>query len=233
MNGTPHPGVVALYGRVSTSLQSTGLEAQLRALKEYCARKGINEYRVYRDENQSGTKSSRPALDEMMKAVRAGEISTVVVYSFSRFARSTTHLLSALEEFKRLGISFTSTTEAIDTDSPLGKAFFTILACLAQLERDLIAERVKTGLANARAKGKQIGRRKTRPSEMIRALLKSGVTLRQAAKIAGTSHGSCSLEKKLMLEEERERARSERERAEKLASGEALLVDPSAPWGPQ
>jgi DNA invertase Pin-like site-specific DNA recombinase len=169
---------VCIYCRVSTNMQHSGLEAQERALREYCSKRDISDYLVFQDENFSGTKSSRPALDTMMKAVRDGAISTVIVYSFSRFARSTTHLLTALEEFKKRNVAFVSTTEAIDTNSPLGTAFFTILACLAQLERDLIVERVRTGLANARAKGKHIGRIKTRPSELIRSLLKSGMTLR-------------------------------------------------------
>ena len=204
----------ALYLRVSTALQHSGLEAQKRALEEWCKRRGITGYRVYEDENQSGTKSSRPALDQMMKDVRSGCISTVIVYSFSRFARSTTHLLSALDEFKKLNVTFCSITEEINTNSPLGQAFFTILAALAQLERDLIAERVRNGLLNARAKGKKIGRAKTRPSELIRALLKTGMTFRKIASTLNISQGSVCLEKKEMQKE----IRLAQETAEKLAA---------------
>lgn len=139
---------VALYVRVSTSMQTSGLEAQQRALEDWCKRKNITGYRIYSDENQSGTKYSRPALDEMQKEVKAGNISTVVVYSFSRFARSTSHLLSALEDFKSREVGFCSVTEEFDTNSPLGKAFFTILAALATLERDLISERVRKLVIN-------------------------------------------------------------------------------------
>jgi len=117
---------VALYARVSTGTQQTGLEAQVRALRQYCQQTGIHDFLLFEDENQSGTKSSRPALDKMMKAVRAGEISRVVVYSFSRYARSTSHLLSALEEFKKLGVAFNSLSENIDTNSPLGVAIFSL-----------------------------------------------------------------------------------------------------------
>lgn len=197
---------VAVYARVSTAMQSTGLEAQERAIKTYCEQNNITGFQVFKDEGISGTKASRPALDEMMKQVREGQIATVIVYSFSRFARSTSHLLAALAEFKKLKVSFTSITERIDTNSPLGIAFFTILASLAQLERDLIAERVRCGLANARAKGKLIGRKKMRNSELIRALLKSGMTYRQAAVVANCSHGSIHAEKRAMLKEEREKA---------------------------
>jgi DNA invertase Pin-like site-specific DNA recombinase len=222
--------VTALYCRVSTALQSSGLEAQKRALEEWCKRKEITGYRIYEDENQSGTKSSRPALDKMMADVRAGGISTVIVYSFSRMARSTKHLLSALEEFKNLGVSFCSVTEQVDTNSPLGIAFFTILACLAQLERDLIVERVKNGLANARAKGKKIGRAKTRPSELIRALLKSGMSHRNISRTLNISNGSVSLEKKIWLEEQR----AAKLEAEKIAAqknpSSAQIVDDAAPW---
>jgi DNA invertase Pin-like site-specific DNA recombinase len=102
---------VACYCRVSTGNQFSGLEAQVRALREYCNRNGISDYVIYEDENQSGVKQSRPALDRMMKDVREGMIEKVIVYSFSRYARSVTHLLRALEEFKNLKIGFVSITD--------------------------------------------------------------------------------------------------------------------------
>ncbi len=134
---------VFLYGRVSTDQQTGGLESQVRALKEYCAMNKITEYEIFTDENQSGTKASRPALDRMMAAVRNGECSCLVVYSFSRFARSVTHLLQGLEELKRQKTSFVSLTERIETDSPIGKAVFVIIGAIAQLERDLICDAIK------------------------------------------------------------------------------------------
>jgi DNA invertase Pin-like site-specific DNA recombinase len=158
---------------VSTGNQSTGLEAQVRALRDYCSRYAITDYVIYEDENQSGIKSSRPALDRMMNDVRAGLIDKVIIYSFSRYARSITHLLKALKEFKRTGVGFISITESIDTNTPLGSAVFTILGAVAQLERDLIAERVRNGLANAKAKGVRLGRMKTRDSDLIRKLSNS------------------------------------------------------------
>ena len=86
---------VGLYCRVSTGNQSTGLEALLRALRDYCTRNSISDYVIYSDENQSGVKQSRPALDRMMKGARDGFLEKVIVYSFSRYARSVTHLLRA------------------------------------------------------------------------------------------------------------------------------------------
>lgn len=184
----------ALYCRVSTGHQSTGLEAQVRALRDYCTRYGITDYVIYEDENQSGVKSSRPALDRMMNDVRSGFIERVIVYSFSRYARSVTHLLRALEEFKKVGVGFVSITESIDTNTPLGSAVFTILGAVAQLERDLIAERVRNGLANAKAKGVRLGRMKTRDSDLIRKLRASGMTYRQIGQIARCSSGAVSAE---------------------------------------
>jgi site-specific DNA recombinase len=97
---------LACYARVSTLDQATGMESQVRVLKQYCEQNNITEVEFFTDEGVSGTKSSRPALDRMMTAIEHDEISSVVVYSFSRFARSTTHLLNALQIFKKKGVQF-------------------------------------------------------------------------------------------------------------------------------
>lgn len=220
---------VALYARVSTDQQTGGLESQIRSLKEYCALNLIEDYELYTDENFSGAKVSRPSLDRMMTAVRKGEHSQVIVYSFSRFARSTTHLLNALEEMKKHDSEFISLTEKIETNSPMGRAFFTVIAAIATLERELIVERVKNGLRNARAKGKHIGRIKTRPSDVIRAMLKSGMTLRATAIACKCSHGSVSLEKSLMKKEEQER--KENKFKEQIEPEEKVeILDDATPW---
>ena len=158
---------VACYARVSTVDQSTGLESQIRVLKQYCEANNITDVEFFADEGISGTKASRPALDRLMAAAQNDEISSVVVYSFSRFARSTTHLLTALQTFKGKGIHFVSLTEKLDTNSAVGVAIFSILAAISQLERNLISDRVKIGLQNARAKGRLIGRKKMRDSDLI------------------------------------------------------------------
>ena len=214
---------VFLYGRVSTDQQTGGLESQVRALKEYCAMNKITEYEIFTDENQSGTKASRPALDRMMTAVRNGECSCLVVYSFSRFARSVTHLLQGLEELKRQQTSFVSLTERIETDSPIGKAVFVIIGAIAQLERDLICERVKNGLANARAKGKLIGRKKLRDSDLIRKLLKAGMTYRNVATIAKCSHGSVHAEV-VAVRKEALAAQKKKEQEAILAAEQAAAI---------
>jgi DNA invertase Pin-like site-specific DNA recombinase len=189
------------------------MESQERVLRLYCEQNNITNVEFFSDHGVSGTKSSRPALDRMMAAVEAGEISSVVVYSFSRFARSTTHLLNALQIFKKKGVHFVSLTEKIDTNSAVGIAIFSILASISQLERDLIADRVKIGLANARAKGRLIGRKKLRDSDLIRKLLKAGMTYRNISVVAKCSHGSVSAERAAMKREEEDLKRKLEEQA--------------------
>lgn len=205
---------VAAYLRVSTQDQVGGMESQERVLRQYCQHNSIENVEFFSDHGISGTKSNRPSLDRMMAAVDNGEISTVVVYSFSRFARSTTHLLNALQIFKKKGVQFVSLTEKIDTTSAVGMAMFSILAAISQLERDLIADRVKIGLANARAKGKLIGRKKLRDSDLIRKLRKAGMSYRAISTIAKCSHGSVHAEVVAMKREEEELKKRLEEQAE-------------------
>lgn len=181
---------VAIYCRTSTSMQQSGLESQKRALVEYCKQKNIQGYKVFEDFGVSGSKSSRPQLDEMMNLVRCGEIDTVIVYSFSRFARSTKFLIDTLEEFKKLNVNFISLSESLDLSTPIGRAMYGIIASISTLEKEIVAERVKIGMRNARAKGKQIGRERTRPTEAILALRSKGYTYKQIAKILKVSEGT-------------------------------------------
>ena len=192
---------ICLYARVSTDQQATGLESQVRAMREYCRLNNIKEAELFTDENQSGAKASRPALDRMMAMVAAGEVEKVISYSLSRLGRSTTHLLKLMDEMNRHDTKFVSLSERLETETPAGRMIFTVLAAVSQLERELIAERVRNGLANARAKGRQIGRKKLRDSALIRSLLKSGMSFRQVSVIAKCSHGSVSAEKSALRKE--------------------------------
>ena len=190
----PKKRINALYCRVSTDGQQTGLESQIRALKEWCYRFQITDYELFVDEGISGAKESRPALNRLMEMVENNEVEQVIVFSFSRFARSTSHLLKGLKTFKEKNTRFISITESIDTNSPLGVALYTILGALAQLEREMIIERVRAGMANAKAKGKRIGRIKKRNSVLIRSLLDAKLSYREIARIAKCSHGSVHAE---------------------------------------
>ena len=160
-NSTLHPTRVAIYARVSTSDQST--DPQLLDLRRYVSERGWTSFKEYTDNGISGTTDSRPALNELMNDARKRRFNGVLVWRFDRFARSTRHLILALEEFRNLGIDFVSYQENVDTSSPLGGAIFTIISAVAQLERDIIAERVKAGLRRARANGKQLGRPTAHP----------------------------------------------------------------------
>jgi DNA invertase Pin-like site-specific DNA recombinase len=146
---------VAVYVRVSTDGQST--DGQETELKEYAKHRGWDVARIYRDK-MSGAKTSRPALDELMVDAKRRKTDIVLVWRFDRFARSVSHLLQALETFRAVGIEFVSISEQVDTSTPTGKMVFTVLGAVAELERSLIAERVRMGIQNARKKGKRLGR---------------------------------------------------------------------------
>lgn len=183
--------ITALYIRVSTDTQLTGMESQRRALENYCKSKQINNHKVYEEFGVSGSKLSRPELDKMILDCEAGLIDSVIVYSFSRFARSTKHLILALELFDKLKIRFISITENIDTQTAFGRTVFQIIASIAELERELIRDRVKTGLKNAKAKGRQIGaKQKYTNLEAFKELKGRGLSSRQIAKVLNTSHAT-------------------------------------------
>ncbi|MFQ5948793.1 MAG: recombinase family protein, partial [Acidimicrobiia bacterium] len=110
------------------------------------------------DRGVSGAKERRPALDRLMKAAWAGHLQVVLVWRFDRFARSVKQLVAALETFRSLNVGFVSLQEQLDTSTPIGRAMFTIIGAMAQLERDIIRERVKAGLERAKARGIRLGR---------------------------------------------------------------------------
>jgi DNA invertase Pin-like site-specific DNA recombinase len=202
-----------LYIRVSTLDQIGGSESQARALNEWCSRNNIIDFETFTDHGISGAKESRPALDKMMERVKNLEAEQVIVFAFSRFARSTMHLLKGLQIFKDCKTRFVSITEQIDTESSMGVAMFTILGSLAQLERSMIQERVKAGMRNAKAKGKIIGRVRKRNDALIHSLLEAGLSFREVARIARCSHGSVSASKKELLAK---KAKLEQEKIQEL-----------------
>jgi DNA invertase Pin-like site-specific DNA recombinase len=146
-----------LYARVSTT-NGQDPEVQSREIREYCQRRAWPLVSEYVDQGISGAKERRPQLDRLVADAHKRKFEVVVVWKFDRFARSVSHLLRALENFRALGIEFVSLSEQIDTSTPTGKMIFTVLGAVAELERSLIAERVRAGLRHAKAKGKRLGR---------------------------------------------------------------------------
>ena len=180
---------VAIYARVSTTDQTC--DNQLRDLRDYCRARGWSDVREFIDTGVSGTKERRPALDKMMAEVNARRVDVVVVAAFDRLGRSVRHLVEALEFFRHLNVEFISLREQIDTGSALGQAVFTIIAAIAQLERSLIVERVKSGLRRARAEGKRLGRPRLQVSErQLRIVVNQNLPVRAAAKALGVSPSS-------------------------------------------
>ncbi len=147
---------VALYARVSTDGQDP--EVQLAALRAHVAQRGWELVEEFVDRGFSGARERRPALDRLMRAAWTGQFQAVLVWRFDRFARSVKHLITALEVFRTLKINFISLQEQFDTSTPIGQAMFTIIGAMAQLERDIIRERVKAGLERAKARGVRLGR---------------------------------------------------------------------------
>jgi DNA invertase Pin-like site-specific DNA recombinase len=157
----------AVYLRVSTIQQKPDLQAD--GLRRYAERAGLEIVGEYLDIAVSGRKEGRPKLQELMRAARNHEFTCVLVWKFDRFARSVAHLLKALEEFNHLGIRFISVQDQVDTESPMGKAMFTIIGAMAELESSLISERVTAGMAAARARGKHVGRPAT-PARIVKRI---------------------------------------------------------------
>ncbi|MCK6259406.1 recombinase family protein [Fictibacillus sp. KIGAM418] len=137
------------YARVSTPDQN--LQMQIDELQK----EGVFE--IFQ-EKITTRKRERPALEELLKVIRAGD--RVVVYKLDRISRSTRHLIELVETFEEKGVEFVSIKDNIDTSTPTGKFFFHMMAAIAELERDVISERTRSGIANARARGRQGGRPK-------------------------------------------------------------------------
>jgi DNA invertase Pin-like site-specific DNA recombinase len=147
---------VALYVRVSTPDQH--VESQLYDLRELAAQRGFEIVHEYEDRGISGTKARRPGLDALMADARRKRFSVVLVAAFDRVARSTKHFLQLIDELDSLGVVFLSRRENIDTSGPMGRLFLTLISSIAELESDLIRERVRAGMRRARLEGRQIGR---------------------------------------------------------------------------
>jgi len=182
---------VAIYARVSTTNHGQDVSMQTSQLRDYCERRGWTVAGEYVDAGISGAKDRRPELDRLMADAHKRRFDVIAVWKFDRFASSVSHLLRALDTFRVLGIEFVSLSESLDTATPAGRMVFTVLGAVAGLERSLIAERVRAGLRNARAKGKRLGRpRVAVDAARIARLRASGLPWPKIARELGVSVGT-------------------------------------------
>jgi DNA invertase Pin-like site-specific DNA recombinase len=186
---------VAIYVRVSTATKSKqgdavsfiqNLEVQEQPLQDLITQRGWTLYRVYSD-RISGARERRPGLDALMADARRGLFDVVIVWRFDRFARSVKQLVLSLEEFRALGIDFVSHQEALDSSTPIGKAMFTIIGAMAELERNIIRERVLAGMEHARRNGTRSGQPVGRPRAVFdrheaRQLRRQGLSWREISR---------------------------------------------------
>ena len=183
-----HPGKrsktalrAGLYARVSTNDQQT-LPMQLRALREYAARRG---WSVFSQVKEVGSGASQRLMREkLIEAARRREIDVVLVWRLDRWGRSVADLLATLQELQHLGVGFVSLTEALDLTTPAGRAMAGLLAVFAEFEREILRERVRAGLAHARQSGKRLGRPVTAAlhTDQVRKLFRSGLSKSQIAR---------------------------------------------------
>ncbi len=171
----------AIYCRVSTLDQNP--QSQLLDLQQLASQRAFEVVKVYTDHGVSGTRTRRPALDEMLADARRGRFEVLLIWSCDRIARSTRHLLEVLDELSRLQIQFVSFREALDTSGALGRAVTVIIGAIAELERSLIIERVRAGMRRAKLEGRHIGRK---PLDLDTTAIigdrAKGLSLRQVAK---------------------------------------------------
>jgi DNA invertase Pin-like site-specific DNA recombinase len=180
----------ALYLRVSTLDQHP--ETQLYDLQQMAKQRGYEIVECYED-RISGAKARRPGLEQMLFDAKRARFEVVMVWAFDRMARSVKHFLEVLDELNRLNIEFISFRENIDTGGPLGRAVVIIVGAIAELERNLIIERVRAGMRRAKLEGRRIGRR---PANVDRAAVlrdrQRGMSLTEVAKLHGISRALVS-----------------------------------------
>jgi len=178
----------AIYARVSTRDKGQDADLQLRELREYALQRGWTVIGEYVDEGISGSKDSRPQLNRLMLDAKQRRIDCVLVWKLDRFGRSLKHLVNALAELEAVGVSFVSLRDAFDLTTPAGRLMFGVVAAMAEFECDLIRERVKAGIANARAKGRRVGRQPIGIDRgKLTAMRSSGHTIRTIAQTLGCS----------------------------------------------
>jgi putative DNA-invertase from lambdoid prophage Rac len=183
--GFVSPMRAALYARVSTHDQHT-LAMQMDALREFATRRGWTVTDAV-EEIASGAQSHRPKRQALLKAAKQRQLDVILVWKLDRWGRSLVDLMTTLHELTALGIGFVSLTEALDLTTPAGRAFAGFLAVFAEFERDLIRERIKAGITDARKRGKAHGRPRAQANDaaQIRALAQQGLSQAAIARHLG------------------------------------------------
>lgn len=190
---------VAIYLRVSTLDQST--ELQRHEITAYVHARSWDIFHIYEDK-ESGTTQKRPALQSMLSAVRARKVDTVICWKLDRLFRSMRDLVTTLHEFQDLGVTFISIKDQIDQTTSTGRLLTHLLGAFAEFEANLIRERVRAGLANAKRKGVKLGRPKTIDIDRVIELRRAGKSLSKIAEIMGvTKSGVSKTLSKLAIED--------------------------------
>ena len=165
---------------------------QLHELKEYVERREWNLHREFIDQGYSGLDTKRPVFQEMMNEAKKRKFDVLLVWKLDRLSRSMKDLVMVLNELGGLGIDFVSYDNNLDTSTPTGKLVFHVIGAVAEFEKDIIKERVKAGLENARRKGKKLGRPGVDDSviEEAKVLREEGKSFRTIGKQLGISEGA-------------------------------------------
>jgi DNA invertase Pin-like site-specific DNA recombinase len=162
------PGKAVAYIRTSTDRQGNSVNDQRHRIEAYCTARGWTLAGVYVDEGVSGAKASRPALDRMVADVLGNGVSAVVSTKLDRLGRSVAHVIELVDQLEAKGVAMVLVDQSIDTSTPAGRLLRNVLASVAEFERDLISERVKAGMAEAkRSKGRRYGKTSQLPDELV------------------------------------------------------------------
>jgi len=188
--GSMKPEKVGIYARVSTLDKGQDTELQLSDLRAYASARGWKVFKEYVDAGQSGSKEQRPAFSQLMEDARKRKIDIILVWRLDRFGRSLKHLIVSLDEIKTLGVGFVSFKENLDFTTATGRLMLHLLGAFAEFEKEIIRERVKAGVAHAKAKGKRLGRRPLLDEGLLRTVRDrrdKGVSIRSISRELGVS----------------------------------------------
>jgi len=179
----------AVYARVSTPEQC--IDNQLYDLRQFATQRGLEVVAEYTDVGISGSKCRRPGLDAMLMDARKRKFNVLIVSAFDRLARSTKHFLTVIDELDSLGVEFVSKRENIATDGAMGRLFITLISSIAELESDLIRERIRAGMRRRKLDGLPVGRQPLDiDHDAVAADRLGGLSLSETAKRHGISRAS-------------------------------------------